>query len=206
LGWLETFRGVPYKFGSSQAEVREYRAADCADFVVGGYQKMGGAGLGDMGTMTMLGAWAGLFDVIHGEVDWSVTPCLDTRTRNPVTWGPEAVRPGDIVLYKGHVGVLTRDQPPLGLLDPEDMVIHHLYQPPRETPLAEVWSGPLAVIRWKDFSPWQRRLKELGLYSGRVDGIFNAELERAVRKVQKNKGLKTDGRPNRETWRVVGGL
>lgn len=36
LGWLTSYFNVPYRYGSSQPEVRNYIYSDCADFVVAG--------------------------------------------------------------------------------------------------------------------------------------------------------------------------
>ena len=39
----------------------------------------------------------------------------------------------------------------------------------------------------------QKRLKELGYYSGKIDNSFGPQCQKATRQFQKNKGLKVDG-------------
>lgn len=49
----------------------------------------------------------------------------------------------------------------------------------------------------------QERLARLGFYSGRVDGIFGAYTESAVRAFQEAKGLTVDGVIGPETWSAL---
>lgn len=49
----------------------------------------------------------------------------------------------------------------------------------------------------------QRRLRELGYYSGSVDGDFGSSTEAAVRAFQKANGLKVDGKAGAETMAVM---
>ncbi|NLM98255.1 MAG: cell wall hydrolase, partial [Halanaerobiaceae bacterium] len=44
-----------------------------------------------------------------------------------------------------------------------------------------------------DVAILQRKLKEIGLYEGRIDGIFGKMTREAVVQLQKNNGLKADG-------------
>ncbi len=50
----------------------------------------------------------------------------------------------------------------------------------------------------------QRKLKELGLYSGSVDGIYGTGTQRAVRQFQKNCGLTADGIAGPKTLLYLG--
>jgi len=52
----------------------------------------------------------------------------------------------------------------------------------------------------------QERLQELGLFSGRLDGIFGPETERAVRELQRSVGLSPDGTCGPDTLRALGQL
>jgi len=52
----------------------------------------------------------------------------------------------------------------------------------------------------------QERLLELGLFSGRADGVFGAETERAVRELQRSVGLVPDGTCGPDTLRALGQL
>ena len=196
LGWLTSYFHVPYRYGSTQSEVREYLFADCVDFVVAGYQRMGRVRLGDMGSRTMLGQkWKWFFDTVCSN-PIRKGKHYSTRAHNkPVSFGANGVRPGDIILFRGHAAVLLKDINGNGILDSADHVLHHLGAPPRVEAISVVWHGPFTIIRWKDFSLWQTGLARLGLYKGPVNGIFNAELEKAVVKFQRGIGVKPDGIP-----------
>lgn len=50
----------------------------------------------------------------------------------------------------------------------------------------------------------QQKLKELGLYSGSVDGIYGTATQKAVRQFQKNCGLTVDGIAGRKTLLYLG--
>ncbi len=50
----------------------------------------------------------------------------------------------------------------------------------------------------------QRKLKELGLYSGSVDGVYGTGTQRAVRQFQKNCGLTADGIAGPKTLLYLG--
>lgn len=49
----------------------------------------------------------------------------------------------------------------------------------------------------------QKRLKELGYYSGKIDNSFGPQCQRAVRQFQKDKGLKVDGFAGANTVREL---
>ena len=50
----------------------------------------------------------------------------------------------------------------------------------------------------------QQKLRELGLYSGSVDGIYGTATQKAVRQFQKNCGLTVDGIAGRKTLLYLG--
>ena len=49
----------------------------------------------------------------------------------------------------------------------------------------------------------QRKLKELGYYTGSVDGDFGAETEKAVKAFQKANGLSADGKVGEQTLKKL---
>ena len=51
----------------------------------------------------------------------------------------------------------------------------------------------------------QQKLKDLGLYTGPVNGIFDSDTEAAVKAFQKNAGLKQDGIVGSATWQKLTG-
>ena len=50
----------------------------------------------------------------------------------------------------------------------------------------------------------QKKLKELGLYSGKVDGVFGVETQKAVKQFQRSRGLKVDGIAGPKTLLYLG--
>ena len=54
-----------------------------------------------------------------------------------------------------------------------------------------------------EVSVMQRRLQALGLYGGAIDGHFGGETEIAVRRFQRDRGLKPDGLVGAVTWRLL---
>jgi N-acetylmuramoyl-L-alanine amidase len=50
----------------------------------------------------------------------------------------------------------------------------------------------------------QKKLKELGFYSGSVDGIFGVQTQKAVKQFQKSRGLKADGIAGPKTLLYLG--
>ena len=60
-------------------------------------------------------------------------------------------RAGDLVLFPRHVAVLVEDRGTLGVLDVDDIVMHALFDSPKEVRLGD--SGyahkPLELRRWK---------------------------------------------------------
>ncbi|WP_457624923.1 peptidoglycan-binding domain-containing protein [Persephonella sp.] len=59
--------------------------------------------------------------------------------------------------------------------------------------------------RGKEVIKIQKKLKELGYYTGPIDGIFGGGTLSAVKKFQKNKNLKVDGIVGKETWKALFG-
>jgi N-acetylmuramoyl-L-alanine amidase len=63
------------------------------------------------------------------------------------------------------------------------------------------------VLRNKAIGPavsrLQRRLQQLGFYSGAIDGGFGDETEKAVKAAQRHFGLDADGIVGEGTWRAI---
>ncbi|MDO5143642.1 MAG: peptidoglycan-binding protein [bacterium] len=49
----------------------------------------------------------------------------------------------------------------------------------------------------------QRRLQELGYYTGTIDGDFGSSTEKAVKAFQRMNGLTVDGKVGEQTWKVL---
>lgn len=71
---------------------------------------------------------------------------------------------------------------------------------PSSSPTLFVESDDEIVARNKRI---QRRLKELGLYTGDIDGIIGPKTIGAIRRFQEKNGLKVDGVVGEETWALL---
>jgi hypothetical protein len=132
LGFLTEMFGQPYIWASAgltdathQSERLE--GADCADFVVYGARRAGKhvayTWTGGLPAVTKLLASGsrgegGIYRDAHGD---------------PVPF----TRAGDVILFPRHVGALVEDRGTLGVLDDQDLVVHILFDSPRQEPLAD---------------------------------------------------------------------
>ena len=145
LGYLTEMFGQPYIWASAGATDASHQSerlegADCADFVVYGERRLGRkvaytytGGLPQITTLLAAGARAD--DGIYRDAKGA-----------PLPFGA----PGDIVLFPRHVGVLVEDRGTLGVLDDKDLMMHALFDTPKEQPIAD--SGyadkPVELRRW----------------------------------------------------------
>ncbi len=146
LGYLTEMFGQPYVWASAgitdathQSERLE--GADCADFVVYGARRMGK----------------------HYAYTWTgglpgITTLLASGTRDDAGVYRDAkgnalpfTRAGDLILFPRHVGVLVEDRGTKGVLDDHDVIMHALFDTPKEVPIAD--SGyadkPVELRRFK---------------------------------------------------------
>jgi hypothetical protein len=145
LGYLTEMYGQPYIWasaGSTDATHQSERleGADCADFVVYGARRMGlripytwTAELPRYAKTLATGAPDdhGVYRDAHGDAI-------------PFTGV------GDLVLFPRHVGVLVEDRGTIGVLDDHDVIMHALFDTPKEVEIKD--SGydnlPISVLRW----------------------------------------------------------
>jgi len=146
LGYLTEMYGQPYIWASaglsdSTHEAERLEGSDCADFVVYGARRTG---------KKLAYTWTG------GLPD--ITKLLSSGTRgddgiyrdakgNPLPF-PKA---GDLILFPRHVGALVEDKGTIGVLDDQDIMVHTLFDSPKEQPIAD--SGyadkPVELRRFK---------------------------------------------------------
>jgi hypothetical protein len=146
LGYLTEMYGQPYIWasaGTSDAahQSEHLEGSDCADFVVYGARRMG---------KTISYTWTGGLPAVtrllaagtHGE---------DGIYRDDHGRPLPFTRPGDLVLFPRHVGVLSVDRGTKGVLDDQDLMMHTLFDSPKEQPIAD--SGyadkPVELRRFK---------------------------------------------------------
>lgn len=147
LGYLTEMFGQPYIWASAGTTTRAHQSerlegSDCADFIIYGARRMG---------KTLDYTWSGGLP--------SVTKLLAPRGER----GEDGVyrdakgkplpfpRAGDIILFPRHVGALTKDRGQLGILDDQDLMMHTLFDSPKEQAIADSGYAQTAVElrRWK---------------------------------------------------------
>jgi hypothetical protein len=140
LGFLTEMYGQPYVWasaGMSDASHQSERleGSDCADLMVYGARRMG---------KRIAYTWTGGLP--------KVTTLLAGGTRgDDGVYRDAAGKPlpftqvGDLVLFPRHVGALSVDKGTKGVLDDKDLVIHTLFDSPKEQPIADTGYAHLAV-------------------------------------------------------------
>jgi len=132
LGYLTEMFGQPYIWASAGLTEATHQAerlegSDCADFLVYGKRRMGAryayTWSGGLPNITkLLGAGTRADDGIYR--DKRGTPLPFTR-------------PGDVILFPRHVGVLAVDRGTIGVLDDQDLMMHTLFDSPKEQAIAD---------------------------------------------------------------------
>jgi len=135
LGFLTEMFGQPYIWGSAGATDRTHQSerlegSDCADFVVYGARRMGK----------------------HVPYVWTGGLAKYARVLARGEVGSVAfTRPGDLILFPRHVGVLVEDRGTIGVLDDDDIMMHTLFDSPKEQRIGD--SGyadkPVQLLRWR---------------------------------------------------------
>lgn len=132
LGYLTEMYGQPYIWASAGLSDRTHQSerlegSDCADFVVYGARRMGSkvpymwtGGL--PGVTRLLAAGERADDGVYRD-----------RRGQPL---PFTVA-GDLVLFPRHVGVLTEDRGVPGVLDDRDLMMHTLFDSPKNQAIAD---------------------------------------------------------------------
>jgi hypothetical protein len=146
LGMLTEMYGQPYIWASAGGTDRTHQSerlegSDCADLMVYGARRTGLAipygWTGSLESVTRVlgkGALAddGVYRDAHGK---------------PVAF----TRPGDLVLFPRHVGALVEDRGTIGVLDTADVMMHTLFDSPKQQAIADSGyaNNAIKVLRWK---------------------------------------------------------
>ena len=146
LGLMTEMYGQPYIWASAGRSDASHQSehlegSDCADLMVYGARRMG---------KRVSYTWTGGLP--------KVTALLAAGTRDDKgVYRDKAGKPlpytqeGDLVLFPRHVGALAKDRGTLGVLDDQDLMMHTLFDSPKEQPIRD--SGyahlPVEVRRWK---------------------------------------------------------
>jgi hypothetical protein len=132
LGYLTEMYNQPYIWASGgvsdgQHQSEHLEGSDCADFLVYGQRRMGSkvayTWTGGLPKVTkLLGAGTRGTDGIYR--DGAGKPLPFTQV-------------GDLVLFPRHVGALAVDRGELGVLDDQDLMMHTLFDSPKEQAIAD---------------------------------------------------------------------
>ena len=132
LGYLTEMYNQPYiwasaGFSDATHQSERLEGSDCADFIVYGARRMG----------------AKLSYTYTGALP-KVTRLLAAGTRGPDGVFRDAhgqpiafTRPGDLLLFPRHVGALAVDRGTPGVLDDQDLMMHTLFDSPKEQAIAD---------------------------------------------------------------------
>jgi hypothetical protein len=146
LGYLTEMYGQPYIWASAgntsaRHQSERLEGADCADFVVYGARRMGKSipytWTGGLPSYTRRLASGRLGD--------------DGVYQDPLGHPLPFSTVGDLILFPRHVGVLALDRGTIGVLDTADLMMHTLFDSPKEEAIATSGYAETAVElhRWK---------------------------------------------------------
>ena len=145
LGYLTELYGQPYIWASAGLSDRTHQSerlegADCADFVVYGARRLG---------KHLPYMWTGALPAHARTISrgaYTAGVYLDPAGR-PLPFP----RIGDLILFPRHVGVLVADRGRPGVLDADDVMMHALFDSPKEQRIAESGyaENPISVLRWR---------------------------------------------------------
>jgi hypothetical protein len=149
LGFLTEMYNQPYIWasagitdGTHQSERLE--GSDCADFIVYGARRMG-AKIG----YTYTGALPRVTRLLAAGKRGDDGVYRDARGQ-PLAF----TRPGDLLLFPRHVGALAADRGTIGVLDDQDLMMHTLFDSPKEQALADTGYAD-EPVELRRFTPQQ---------------------------------------------------
>ncbi len=137
--------GQPYIWASAGTSNRTHQSerlegSDCADFVVYGRRR-----LGEDRDYTWTGSLPDVTRLLgRGRPDKDGIYVDDKGKALPFT------RPGDILLFPRHVGVLVADRGEQGVLDRADIMFHTYFASPQQQPVGDTdyRDAPVELRRW----------------------------------------------------------
>jgi hypothetical protein len=145
LGFLTEMYNQPYiwasaGFSDATHQSERLEGSDCADFVVYGARRMG-AKIG----YTYTGALPKITKLLAAGTRGADGIYRDAHGQ-PIAFP----RPGDLLLFPRHVGALAEDRGTPGVLDDQDLMMHTLFDSPKEQAIAESgYAGePIEVRRF----------------------------------------------------------
>jgi hypothetical protein len=132
LGFLTEMYGQPYIWASAGLTDKRHQSehlegSDCADFLVYGARRMG---------KKLAYTWTGALPQV------SKLLAAGTRGDDGIYRAKDGkmlpfTKVGDLVLFPRHVGVLAEDRGQAGILDDQDLMMHTLFDTPKEQRIAD---------------------------------------------------------------------
>jgi len=145
LGFLTEMFGQPYIWASAGTSNRAHQSerlegSDCADFVVYGRRR-----LGEDRDYTWTGALPKVTRLLGRGRPGNGGIYLDDKGA-----ALRFTRPGDILLFPRHVGVLVADRGEPGVLDRADIMFHTFFASPQQQPVGDTdyRDAPVEIRRW----------------------------------------------------------
>ena len=151
LGYLTELYNTPYIWASAGVgadhQAEHLIGSDCADFMCYGLRRTGRKI--EYGYTGDVPAWGGKKSIASIATRGADGRFLDARG-NVIPVGDGGVKPGDLLLFKGHVGAFLRDRDPIGVLDAGDFLVHTAWAPPSEDSFddAKPWTQPPFTV-WR---------------------------------------------------------
>lgn len=141
LGYLTEMYGQPYIWASAGLSQNSHQSerlegSDCADFIVYGARRMG-ANI----PYTWTGALPQVTKLLAGAGTRGDDGVYYDRRGEPLPF----TQIGDLVLFPRHVGALTEDRGTPGVLDDQDLMMHTLFDSPKQQAIADSGYADTAV-------------------------------------------------------------
>jgi hypothetical protein len=151
LGYLTELYGQPYIWASAGTTDHAHQSerlegCDCADFVVYGRRRLAEHGEAKALPYT----WTGELPK-YTKLLAKGNRAADGVFRDAAGEALPFTGVGDIILFPRHVGVLTEDREPVGVLDDGDVMMHSLFDTPKEVAIRDSTYAdtPTELRRWK---------------------------------------------------------
>ncbi|HVO29473.1 MAG TPA: hypothetical protein VMV18_02005 [bacterium] len=133
LGYLTELFNTPYIWASAgtgaQHQAERQIGSDCADFICYGLRRSGKKiEYGYTGDVPKWGGGTPLFSIAGVDADGRY---VDAKGKT-IPVGERGMKPGDLILFKGHVAAFLHDRAPEGVLDENDEIVHTAWAPPSE--------------------------------------------------------------------------
>lgn len=141
----------PYIWGSASFtgskfdnQAERFLGADCADFAVAS-ARLAGYTLMPYGGSRTLSPYT--YNI--ASIQKTRRGVYIDRQDKQIAVGNAHVRPGDFIVWDGHVGLFYKDTEPIGLLDESDLTLHTLFAEPKIETLKNAYQHRFSIRRPK---------------------------------------------------------